>query len=127
MANENFSNPREKFPETLRNMVNMQVANYVSTGDEVKTDLITAPGAGLCIYIWGVMFTSNNASQDAVGIGDGVMTPIGVAATKYASMNLTFATPVKCGTNLGLDVLDSFSHSADVVKLTQVFYQIAPA
>ena len=120
----NVTNIREKHPSTQKAYMGLKVASNKSTG--VVTDVIAAPPAGYCINIWGVFFLSNHTDIEAVGIGDGVITPISVASTKYSSMNLMFSMPVVCGEALGVDIIDTHSAVGGVTKLTSIYYTIVP-
>lgn len=119
-----FTNPREKHPETQRAYMGLSVAHWQDTG--VKTDMIPAPGAGYCINIWAVFAFSNSAAIDAWGIGDGVATPISVAATKTTSTNIALPMPVIFGDNKGIDIIDTHGAITGSEKLTTVYYTITP-
>lgn len=88
--------------------------------------MIPAPGAGYCINIWAVFAFSNSAAIDAWGIGDGVATPISVAATKTTSTNIALPMPVIFGDNKGIDIIDTHGAITGSEKLTTVYYTITP-
>jgi len=119
-----FTNPREKHPSTQKAYMAMQVATHVGTG--VQADIIAAPGAGLCINVWAFSAFSNHTGIEAWGIGDGVATPISVAATKNTSLNISLPMPVIFGENLGVDILDTHSVIGSASKATTLYYTIVP-
>ena len=102
----------------------MQVATHVGTG--VQADVIAAPGAGYCINIWAVFAFSNHTAIEAWGIGDGVATPISVAATKNTSTNLALPMPVVFGDNKGIDIINTHSAIGTATKATTLYYTIVP-
>ena len=120
----NVTNIREKHPSTQKAYMGLKVATNLGTG--AASDVIAAPSAGYCINIWGVFFISNAALIEAVGVGDGVITPISVAATKYSSMNLMFSMPIICGDGLGVDIIDTHSAIGSASKATSIYYTIVP-
>tara|TARA_R110001583_G_scaffold9651_15_gene45552 strand:+ start:306 stop:674 length:369 start_codon:yes stop_codon:yes gene_type:complete len=120
----NVTNIREKHPSTQRAYMGLKVASRLHA--DVAADVIAAPPAGYCINIWGVFFLTNAGTIEAIGIGDGVITPISVAATKYSSMNLMFDMPVICGDGLGVDTIDTHSADGSEIKLVSIYYTIVP-
>ena len=119
-----YTNPREKHPSTQKAYMGIKVASRLNAA--VAVDIIAAPPAGYCINIWGVFFLTNAETIEAIGIGDGVITPISVAATKYSSMNIMFDMPVICGDGLGVDTLDTHSADGTANKLVSIYYTVVP-
>ena len=100
----NVTNIREKHPSTQRAYMGLKVASRLHA--DVAADVIAAPPAGYCINIWGVFFLTNAGTIEAIGIGDGVITPISVG--------------------LGVDTIDTHSADGSEIKLVSIYYTIVP-